>query len=641
MLYKDTKLDSILEAIPTSELKFKKLKQLYRKWIFRNLPRVKGILSQMELLAETSSTAQKNQYHLYSGFWFNQTNQFKESVYHYQKAIEGLSISSKRSLLSKVYIEFSVPLLNMKNLSEAEECIRQAKKIAKKPFDKKLEAEILTREAFLKIHFKDFIGAGKLFREAEAIWNEISKSGLDIKDVYHYSINYFGLGNVYEEQNNHTKAAENFLESARLAESAGIVTRLPWLYMSLGKSLQAKDDFVNAELYYTKSIQYSNAYSKNVKAMAMGNLGYCKYSMDDSSSAAHLWMKASDILQKESEKDHRNLAIIESWRALLYGKMNLKSKALNHFIEAFEEAKQTDDPTLVAGICKDIASFYADSKEFELAFQYQLLVTRYQEESDLRSKQNELLALELKYDSQRKDQEMELMRLQAVTLQTKALRAQMNPHFVSNALNAIQQFVTGNNPAAASTYLSKFSKLMRHSLEYTDQEKVDLEEEIDFLDKYLELNKKLRFQDKLNYEFVISKNLDTELVMVPSMIIQPYIENAIEHGIKSKSQGKIKIVFEEFSEHIIQCTVLDDGIGRDRAAILQAETESYFEHKSRGTSITEERLRILHERAGSLHKDRKFDPNSNQDWVVTSDLLDINGNIAGTKVVIKMPIMDF
>jgi len=149
--------------------------------------------------------------------------------------------------------------------------------------------------------------------------------------------------------------------------------------------------------------------------------------------------------------------------------------------------------------------------------------------------------LEAKYDFERRKQEAELLILQANRLQLKALRAQMNPHFLYNALNSIQNYITSNDMTHAAKYLAKFAKLMRQSLEYSDVEVISLEKEIAFLENYLFINEKLRFADRMSYRIKVDDDIEEDLIGVPAMIVQPYLENAIEHGLRSKKDGILAV----------------------------------------------------------------------------------------------------
>lgn len=207
------------------------------------------------------------------------------------------------------------------------------------------------------------------------------------------------------------------------------------------------------------------------------------------------------------------------------------------------------------------------------------------------------------------------------SLQSQALRAQMDPHFIFNALNSIQNFIISKETKAAMGYVSKFSKLMRQTLESSMKEKVTVEEEIDMLKNYLDLEQ-LRFDKLFEYHFETDAGIDIANTEIPSMLLQPYIENAILHGLRHKnSGGLLKITLLNQFEYLL-CVIEDNGIGRERSAIINAERHK---HRSAGTHVTNTRLSLL-----QLNKDDAAK-------VVFLDLKDGNGQASGTRVEIKIP----
>lgn len=218
-----------------------------------------------------------------------------------------------------------------------------------------------------------------------------------------------------------------------------------------------------------------------------------------------------------------------------------------------------------------------------------------------------------------KNKSEEINRL-LISLKLKALRAQMNPHFIFNVLNSIQHFVLHKNNEAAHRYLSKFSRLIRTILNNSDQNIIPLSEEIKALELYLDLEA-MRFEKRFDYKISIDESLDPDKVKIPSMLIQPYVENAIKHGIlSSPRKGIIKIDISR--EHLfLKCTVEDNGIGRQKSA----EKLAVEEHRSFGTSITKERLAVINELYGNTLFEQVI------------DLYDENGEGAGTRVEIRIP----
>ncbi|MGB3947026.1 MAG: two-component regulator propeller domain-containing protein [Bacteroidia bacterium] len=206
-------------------------------------------------------------------------------------------------------------------------------------------------------------------------------------------------------------------------------------------------------------------------------------------------------------------------------------------------------------------------------------------------------------------------------IESQALRAQMNPHFIFNTLSSIQHYISNNNTDEALKYLSKFAKLMRKIMENSKQPMITVAEEVNALNLYLELEI-MRFDKKFEYAIVIDSEIDQNYDRVPSMLIQPYIENAIVHGLLPK-QGAGKITIELQKQHdTILCLIEDNGIGRENSKQFK---KNRVAHKSMGMSITQERLDILN--AGF---------NSNISCEIT-DLYD-KGQPAGTKVRLIIPL---
>lgn len=201
-----------------------------------------------------------------------------------------------------------------------------------------------------------------------------------------------------------------------------------------------------------------------------------------------------------------------------------------------------------------------------------------------------------------------------------AKRAQMNPHFIFNSLNSIQHLILQNNKKSALKYLSKFSKLTRNVLESSHLTTVTLDEEISVIKSYLELES-LRFDNSFNYSIVIDDNLDIANIEIPLMLLQPYVENALIHGLIVKKEGEknLSIRFLKADDH---CTIVieDNGIGRHSKIAEYKKNDK----KSRGMEITEKRLLMLNSEEQINNS------------VEIIDKYDSNGRPSGTKVIIRI-----
>jgi len=226
----------------------------------------------------------------------------------------------------------------------------------------------------------------------------------------------------------------------------------------------------------------------------------------------------------------------------------------------------------------------------------------------------------------REREKLELARLESDLKQSQlsGIKAQMNPHFMFNALNSIQEFILLNDKKQANMYMGKFADLMRMTLDMSNKKEVLLEEEIKVLQLYLELEA-LRFEDGFIYTLKTDEAVDKENIHLPAMLIQPNIENAVKHGLLHKTgEKKLDIHFSIQNGHILCCTVTDNGIGRKRSG--EINTQRLRKHTSFATGATQKRLELL-------NHDRKHPIE-----VIYEDLHDEHGNASGTRVTINIPL---
>jgi sensor histidine kinase YesM len=166
----------------------------------------------------------------------------------------------------------------------------------------------------------------------------------------------------------------------------------------------------------------------------------------------------------------------------------------------------------------------------------------------------------------------------------------MNPHFIFNVLSSIQYFITKNDELNAINYLTSFSKLMRTVLTRSVADSISLREELDLLRDYVHLEK-LRFEEKFEFAIQCDPTINTDEVMIPSLLIQPYVENAILHGLYNKEGQGSLVVNVSLADDFLLFKIVDDGVGRVAAQKIRAKSGS--KQKSMGTQLTEERLAIL------------------------------------------------
>ncbi len=208
-----------------------------------------------------------------------------------------------------------------------------------------------------------------------------------------------------------------------------------------------------------------------------------------------------------------------------------------------------------------------------------------------------LITVRITRKQKNKEQEKLLLKHKVLMLEQQALQVMMNPHFVFNVMNSIQHYINTNNTSSANKVLTGFARLIRKNLEICTQSYIGLDEEIAYLNLYLSLEK-YRFGEKLRYAIEIDSSIDKEETFIPSMLLQPFIENAIWHGIMPKEEGgsvHIRIVPE--GEDYLKISIIDDGIGIDNS--LKQKQQG---HQSKGMTLTRERVQLLNKiEANPIH----------------------------------------
>ena len=183
-------------------------------------------------------------------------------------------------------------------------------------------------------------------------------------------------------------------------------------------------------------------------------------------------------------------------------------------------------------------------------------------------------------------------------LALKSLRTQMNPHFIFNALNSVNSFIASNDERAANKYLSEFSQLMRAVLENSEEDFISLEKEIKLLELYVKLEH-FRFKDKFDYVLNISEDLRLSEFVIPPMLLQPYIENSVWHGLRYKEgKGLLEINFDQLDSKTIKISIIDNGIGREKS--IEFKTENQKKQNSKGMGNIQKRILILNQ----MYKDK-------------------------------------
>jgi tetratricopeptide (TPR) repeat protein len=419
---------------------------------------------------------------------------------------------------------------------------------------------------------------------------------------------------------------------------------LAHLYSSLGEMYKELDQQSNALVYFNKSLLFFKQTEDDKGVVtAYNNLGSLYLKLEKYSQAEKHLLKANTLLNKTENvasllynyemltklyKEKHNYKVALTFKEQLVklkdsvlGKE--KQKAFIDFEVKYEteKVKREKEAALKETVITKLES-QKNRNLFlgSLAIASLILLAALFYFSRLKAKKKAaLITIELKETQKRLAIEKQYR-----DSELKALKAQMNPHFIFNALNSIQDYIVLNQKNLASDYLGKFADLIRNYLHFSNTGFISITDEIHNLNLYLELEK-LRFEEQLEYTFKIDETVNFETINIPTMLIQPYVENALKHGLLHKKENrKLMISISKIANTIIECIIEDNGIGREKSKEINKKREAH--HKSFALKATTERLELL-----NYGREKKI-------GVTIIDLKE-DEHAIGTKVVLKIPIL--
>ena len=554
----------------------------------------------------------------------NQQLDFELSRAELAAALERARVAGLGAKQADVAADLLGPLLNLDRLPEAAELLEEGKRLAE-AYAGGAAWRLLTREGFLYLRVADAASAYASFAEAQRRQPPIDTPGLRKRDAYYASMLQAGLAELYSGGGDHERGVLAHEAVVAICERYGLRGRLPYHYLALGRAQMQTDDVGGARANFRRTVDLATDRDRSARAAALANLGYYASREGDWRAASALFEEAEHHYRASGIDTHADLAMVYLWRAEMAERRGTRPIVATLLEAAFEEARQGSDPARQALVCGRLAEHHAGEGDFEQAYQYRLVHEDLSRAASEAGNRRRISDLELRHELEERRREHELLQLRTAELQLKALRAQMNPHFIFNALNAIQASITATRTGDAAAHLAQFARLMRRSLEYSERTAITLEEEIAFLDEYLALNRALRYAVAFTYEITVAEDLETDLIRLPAMLVQPYLENALEHGLRLREDGRVWLSFSSppDDEDRLVIVIEDNGIGRAAAA---AKRERSPTHKSMGTDITRHRLELLNR------------GNAAATEVAFEDLYDAAGAAAGTRVTVSLPV---
>jgi tetratricopeptide (TPR) repeat protein len=438
---------------------------------------------------------------------------------------------------------------------------------------------------------------------------------------------YFQLGSLFTEKDRNFRFADSLLrKGVDIASKKKDIYYVASTLANIGWNFYLEKMYDSSLANYNRSLNLTlNAKLFSSAANSLGNIGTIYRDLGKLDLCRVYYQKAIDAAKKGN--DWYNL----SWIYKDMSDMYLGIKDTSNAFKSFVQYKYYSDSLIIRESAKGLSDarlrYETDSHRKEV----DLLSYRIKNQRLMIYGFNGLIVITLvigllllRGSRLRAKRRISEMNRKISEITQANLRQQMNPHFIFNTLNSIQYYMYQHDKLATNNYLTKFSSLMRKVLENSQHTSITLYDELDALKLYLELEC-IRFKDKFEYSINVDEEIDTLLFKVPTMLIQPFVENSICHGLMpGEDKGLLKIDLKLETDYI-SCTIEDNGIGREAAQKRKPKSDN--NHNSLGTQIVTSRLDLVNELYGTSLK------------TIYTDLKKSNGDPAGTRVELHIPII--
>ncbi len=492
---------------------------------------------------------------------------------------------------------------------------------------------------------------------------------------YEKTVLYEGIGDANLKTKNFPEAIKAYDDGLQIAKQHLIAPKETDLNSKLAQAYNQQGEKKKAKDYFGNSLNLAK--KENKKRAVEEQIKVAEFNSDNEDYESEIVLRKEAI---EGIKDIEKDSVISNESPITSQKQNYKigtayylkndlANAIPYLEKSYEEADKKEDLDVKRDATRKLSEVLIESGETKRGYEIlaehisvvdELYAKKVQEISqvarfsrNIAEQQNRITSLESdralsqsKYElTQERNKSQQLIiysligglvlllitgylmfkyikqqKLANNLLALKSLRSQMNPHFIFNALNSVNSFIATNDERTANKYLSDFSRLMRSVLENSEENFIPLKKEIELLDLYTKLEH-FRFQDKFDYSIDVDETIDVEEFQIPPMLLQPYIENAVWHGLRYKTEkGHLNIAIKPNSKDELSITISDDGIGRERSKALK--TANQKKQNSKGMNNIKKRVAILNE----MYKD-KVD-------VTIDDFQNLED--AGTKVVVTL-----
>ena len=580
---------------------------------------------------------------------------YDSSLHYYESALALAEIIGDLGLISEVYGAMGIVYKNQGMYAIALEYYEKALAEAIELNDTSWMAACYTNTGNIYRRIANYPKALDYFLKAQKVFERKGEKR-------RMAIGYMNIGNLYENQKDLNTALEYYSKALQLSYETDDKKRISECLMNIGNTYLAVNSFEVAREYFRQAIQINEENEfMHIQDDCYKYIGQSFEKEKNFKEAIDNYNKSIKIAEKEGDKI--TLAEIQGSLSNIYLNQKDFSKSFEFAKKSLETSLETGDPNNIKNAYLYLTNASEKLNDPAKALYYHRLYANFNDSIFNIEKYKAIKDIEMKYELNKKQQQLALLeeknqvqfltlsrrnrlyiatligigllmimayvlirnrqlkaKHQAIELEQKLMRSQMNPHFIFNSLIAIQSYIYKKDAVQAGDFLAKFADLIRITLENSRVEYVLLEKELKMLSAYLELQS-LRFANKFDFKIEVDNDIDPAAIKIPPMMAQPFIENAIEHGLRHKEvKGMVKIMFRKNKTGIV-CTVEDDGVGREKAKEFQTKKE----HQSMATSITCERLGVFSKRLN-----QKFE-------MTIQDLKRNSIKYTGTKVVFNMP----
>lgn len=546
--------------------------------------------------------------------------------------------------------------LNEQKIEEAQAIVEHTIKQSQEGNEKEVLILALLQKAVLNLYLNKAEESAALFHQSELYAQEVNDIEISIQ-IAVYGYHFFS-------ETDTNKAGEYIYRAINLAKKHKNIYWQAYSLMHLGTLNTILSNNDAALNFYTESFALFKQLNLNVSMadnlMCRFNIYYRKKEFEQgieclqqaidlatncgwdhkiaicygNLSTVYLQLskfdEAKQAAQKDIELSHRlnnpnNVGIATYRLGRIEAALGNTHQAIKLLNESIKLRKNRITNNQLVQVYHHLLGLYEKAGDYKNAFETQsnFMQLKFEILNTEKTKENE--AQRAKYEAEKRETELREARLQQTESELKALKAQMNPHFIFNALNSIQEIFFLGDKRLANKHLSRFSQLMRNILRASGKKTITLQEEISMLEEYLSLEA-LRFGNSFQYNIQVDDNVDTYTLDVPPMIIQPFVENAVKHGLLHKEGEQQIIIHFSFNEkNVIEVSVSDNGIGRKASASINQHRNN---HESFSTSATQKRFDIINQ-----FTDEKY----SYQYI---DIEDENGIALGTKVLIALPVIE-